>query len=362
MFGIILTSRGSPATRSRRDRDRVIAFPPSQTASPQYLDEPTPRSPRVRRTAGMPLRGLRICEPESGTARETRRGRARRILGTALNYIAHPSFDDPSAHDAILAPGPEAVDVQAPRRLRPVMDRDSDVGGLRDAPLLSREQEVHLFRKMNYLKCLAGRIRDRIDPHRPAAADLDEIERLQNEALKLKNWIIEANLGLVVSIANKRLRPGRDLSDRVSDGSSALMRAVDRFDFARGNRFSTYATWAIINELTRYDRRERRRRNRSIELYWYSFAAPDSASVEQEHKEAHNRRLAVVGRWLDRLNKRERRILASRYGIGGAPEQTLQQIGRDLGICKERVRQIVARSHAKLRGFARLEALEPSEL
>jgi DNA-directed RNA polymerase sigma subunit (sigma70/sigma32) len=52
---------------------------------------------------------------------------------------------------------------------------------------------------------------------------------------------------------------------------------------------------------------------------------------------------------LGRLDKRERRILASRYGIGGGPEQTLIQIGRDLGISKERVRQLVARAQAKLR-------------
>jgi RNA polymerase primary sigma factor len=65
---------------------------------------------------------------------------------------------------------------------------------------------------------------------------------------------------------------------------------------------------------------------------------------------------------LDRLNGRERRILASRYGIGGGPEQTLMQIGRDLGISKERVRQIVSRAQDKLRKFARLAALEPSEL
>jgi RNA polymerase primary sigma factor len=70
----------------------------------------------------------------------------------------------------------------------------------------------------------------------------------------------------------------------------------------------------------------------------------------------------VLTRWFGRLEPRERRILASRYGIGGAPELTLEQIGQELGISKERVRQIAARAQAKLREFARLEALELLEI
>jgi RNA polymerase primary sigma factor len=83
---------------------------------------------------------------------------------------------------------------------------------------------------------------------------------------------------------------------------------------------------------------------------------------EQEREEAQIRRRTVVRRWLKQLDERERRILASRYGIDGAPEQTLERIGQELGISKERVRQISTRAHSKLRKFASLEALEPSEI
>ena len=73
-----------------------------------------------------------------------------------------------------------------------------------------------------------------------------------------------------------------------------------------------------------------------------------------------------VERWSSgssgRLDRRERRIIVNRNGIGGVPEQTLKQISLDLGISKERVRQLEERAHAKLRSFARLAALEPSEL
>ena len=63
-------------------------------------------------------------------------------------------------------------------------------------------------------------------------------------------------------VASKHVRAGYDLEERASDGNLALIRAVERFGFARGYRFSTYATWALFNELVQRDRRERRRPGR----------------------------------------------------------------------------------------------------
>ena len=227
---------------------------------------------------------------------------------------------------------------------------------------LSREQEAHLFRKMNYLKFRASQLKDQLDPARPSAADLDEIERLQSEAMAVKNRFVEMNQGLVVFIARTSLRAGQDLCERVSDGNLALIQAVDGFDFARGNKFSTYATWAIRNALARSVRRSIRRRRYPLALCEESLTASDSGADEHEREEDRERCRSAVRRWLGRLDQRERRILASRYGIGGGPAQTLREIGRELGISKERVRQIEVRAQAKLLKMARLEALEPSEI
>src|SRR5260370_18540389 len=100
--------------------------------------------------------------------------------------------------------------------------------------LLSREEEAHLFRKMNYLKARAGRLRDRIDPDRPRTADLDEVERLLDEALAIRTQIVRANLRLVVAIARRRLGPRDDLFERVSDGNYVLIRAAERFHYPLG--------------------------------------------------------------------------------------------------------------------------------
>ena len=213
---------------------------------------------------------------------------------------------------------------------------------------------------MNYLKCLACRIRDRIDPDSPDPAALDEIERLQAEALKLKNRIVETHMRLVVSVAKRHARVGYSLPERISDGTLALLLAVEGFDFARGNRFSTYATWSIFNAITAHDRREWRR-NRSVCADTRDLLAiVPSESERYEQEESRLECKAAVERLLLRLDGRERWVIVNRNGIGGVPEQTLKQIGLDLGISKERVRQIEKRAHDKLRRLARREAIEPS--
>ncbi len=292
MFGIILTSHGSPATRNRSELDRPAIFPLRQSKRPEDLTE----SRRGRQVAKVALPGPRAFESMSLSSRKADIGRARRLLAADLTYVAHPSFDDPNAHDAILASSAE-FGMSASDRI-PV-SRDSNADSARGNRIPSREREAHMFRKMNFLKFLAGRIRDRIDPDSPLSVDLDDLERLQAEALQLKNQIVETHLPLVVSVAKRRTMAGCELCDRISDGTFALMEAVEHFDFARGFRFSTYATWAIFNELTRQDRREWRRRKVFVLDALRPARAPGIMEIEQ--KEAQDKYRTVVERPLRRL-------------------------------------------------------------
>ena len=126
--------------------------------------------------------------------------------------MPHPSFDDPAAaRRRSSAPMPEPADGKAPRRTKAPKGLPPYLASLYEVPLLSREQEMHLFRKMNYLKYQANQLREQIDPARARTADLDEIERLQEEALAVKNQIIRANLRLVVSIAKRHVGPVEQL-------------------------------------------------------------------------------------------------------------------------------------------------------
>jgi RNA polymerase primary sigma factor len=278
--------------------------------------------------------------------------RAHAILGRPLEYMYHPIFEEPDAAATILAPMPGPA--RTASRPKPPDGLPPYLASLyNEAELLSRDQEAHLFRKMNYLKFRASNLREALDPARARASELDEIARLQEEALAVKNQLIRANLRLVVSIAKKRVGPSNDFFELVSDGNMSLIHAVEKFDFARGFKFSTYASWAIIKNYARANAEDRRRRDRFVTGHDELFeAAADHRSDEYEYESDRRRTQAAVQRVLSRLNDREREILSSRFGLGGANELTLERIGRKLGVSKERVRQIESRAQNKLRAFA----------
>jgi len=287
--------------------------------------------------------------------------RAKRILETKLEFMNDPAFEDPAAVEEFLGPFPGQTASQSARRSRAPEGLPPYLVSLYDVPLLSREQERYLFRKMNYLKYQAHRLRAALDPERCKSSTLDEIDRLQEEALSLKNQIIRANLRLVVSIAKKRVGPTNNFFELVSDGNMSLIRAVVKFDATRGFKFSTYASWAIMKNFTRSIPEEKNRHDRFVTGHEEMFEiAPDTRSDVYEQESGHRRSQEIVQGMLGRLNDRERHILISRYGIGGADEQTLEQLGRELGVTKERIRQIESRAQEKLRKIAVEEKLEPS--
>jgi RNA polymerase primary sigma factor len=285
--------------------------------------------------------------------------RALRLMEVKLEFMPHPSFDEPANRDEILGPIPDTIDGKPPRKTKAPKGLPPYLTSLYEVPLLSREQEAHLFRKMNYLRFLSSQLRDSIEPAKARTADLDEVERLQDEALAVKNQIISANLRLVVSIAKRHVGPVNDFFHLVSDGNMSLIRAVEKFDYARGNKFSTYASWAIMKNFARTIPEENYRRDRFVTGHEEMFeAAADNRTDEHEYENAQKRMQEAVKGILGQLDDRERLIIVSRYGINGASEKTLEQLGKELGITKERVRQLESKALEKLRKIAGLEKLD----
>src|SRR5262249_21783063 len=187
------------------------------------------------------------------------------LLGQPLDYIPSPAFDDPKLEPEILGPMPDEEEFVAHRKqMRIPKDAPPELAPLYEMPLLTREQEQHLFRKMNYLKHKAHQLRTRLDPNRARTQELDRIEDLEKQAGEVKEQLINCNMRLVVSIAKRHVAQTDNFFELLSDGNISLIRAVEKFDYSRGNKFSTYASWAIMKNFARSIPEEKHRRERYV--------------------------------------------------------------------------------------------------
>jgi RNA polymerase sigma factor (sigma-70 family) len=283
--------------------------------------------------------------------------RAERIAELPLDYIDNPRFSRKGADKACLGPMPECE--TAKRKAKRPTGLPPYLASLYEIPLLTKEQEQHLFRKYNYLKFKAARLRDRIDYTQPKSALMDEIEQLYEQIVDVKNKIARCNLRLVVSIAKRHVTPDQNFFELVSDGNLSLLRAVEKFDFARGNKFSTYASWAIMKNFARTIPGEYRQRDR------FRTSHEELFDITQEHRgnpmveeSLQQDRVAKIQRVLKRLDERERQIIVGRFGLDHSREpRTLKEVGAELGVTKERIRQIEARALSKLRIAAEEEKI-----
>ncbi len=309
---------------------------------------------------GAPIESLaqRYHRTKTSMYRVINEMRARRITELPLDYIPNTVFGRASMEKAMLAEMPAletpAKKTRLPAGLPPYL------ASLYEVPLLTREQEAHLFRKFNFLKYKAAKLRKRLDPARAKSGLMDEIEKLYEQAVTVKNQIVRANLRLVVSIAKRHVGQWDNFFELVSDGNMSLIRAVEKFDYARGNKFSTYASWAIMKNFARTIPDEHRQHDRFRTSHSEMFAATEEYRTDQyEQESAQHQRESQIGKILGRLDEREQKIIISRFGLDHSQEpQTLKEVGAVMGVTKERVRQIEARALDKLRIAAEQDKVE----
>jgi RNA polymerase primary sigma factor len=281
-------------------------------------------------------------------------------------------------------------------------------------PLLTAEQEVELARAMEAGLFAAERLAQGGKTSPQLKADLQHIVR---EGERAKQHMLEANLRLVVSVAKKYAGRGMGLTDLIQEGNLGLIRAVEKFDYTKGFKFSTYATWWIRQALTRamadqartirlpvhmveqVNKIRRVERDLVVQLGRKPTAAEiavevdlsperveeirsynrDPASldaligedsdaslgdfIEDEHAVMPGEAAAFLlmreelSAVLASLTDRERRVMEMRYGLVDGQPRTLDDIGKDFNLTRERIRQIEGKTLSKLRHPSRSASL-----
>ncbi|MEU7992625.1 MULTISPECIES: RNA polymerase sigma factor [Rothia] len=339
---------------------------------------------------------------EEKTAKEEEKKQSEKVAAKRNGFVLTANDDDDAPAQRVIAPGATAD---------PVKDYLKQIGKV---SLLNAEQEVDLAMRIEAGLYAEHKLKDNPDMD---AQLKKELRWVIHDGRRAKNHLLEANLRLVVSLAKRYTGRGMLFLDLIQEGNLGLIRAVEKFDYSKGFKFSTYATWwirqaitramadqartiripvhmvEVINKLARVQRQMLQDLGREptpeelakeldmtpekvIEVQKYgrepiSLHTPLGEDGDSEFGDLIEDSEAVVPAdavsftllqeqlhsVLDTLSEREAGVVAMRFGMTDGQPKTLDEIGKVYGVTRERIRQIESKTMSKLRHPSRSQVL-----
>jgi RNA polymerase sigma factor (sigma-70 family) len=305
-------------------------------------------------------RGNRVAL--AGSTRQLRpddQAALKRILAEPFDYVDNELFRKKNAEAEIFDNAP---DITKPDTswYHPVMDNLSEVRKAKNVKsvLLTAAEERALFLQYNYCRFKVDELRDSVGDKKVSPKLAKEILHWYHRSEALRDQIAQTNLALVLAMAKRTRMSEVDFSDLVSEGNMALLRAVDKFDAARGFKFSTYACRAILKAFSRA----------GVKLSKYRSLFPtdfdpklEKSDYMERKRQDHEADCAdeirqIIANNRAELTDIEQEVIEHRFAVGHRREEdpeasplTLEQVGKIIGVTKERVRQIQNKALDKIR-------------
>ncbi|MEI8195824.1 MAG: sigma-70 family RNA polymerase sigma factor [Phycisphaerae bacterium] len=283
---------------------------------------------------------------------ETQSELVKEALTVNLDYVKNDLFKKAAAERELFEDG-LTITPASTSWYHPMMDDELIGGSAPSSSLLNAKQEVHLFLRYNYARMRAQAAVKRFRTH-PGKQVAREIARWYTRVKDTREMITQANLALVLAMAKRTRMSEVDFGELVSEGNMALLRAVEKFDAARGFKFSTYACRAILKAFSRIALKTSRYRNAfpaefDPAMEKSNYQETRRADIEQDAVEELQR---IIGENRALLSDVERTVIEARFAINRGQDSqamTLEEVGQVIGVTKERVRQIQNKALEKLR-------------
>lgn len=292
----------------------------------------------------------------------TRQEWATKLLATypVAQFIDHELYRSDGIENVVFGPVP-GIDLLRTKKMSGKSEMAGFLNVICSHPILTREQEVFLFQRLNYCRYRANVVRCKLSSGDYTENDCREFALLQWTITETRNTLLSYNMRLVV---NYLLKKGDQFTimPRLGDASLVAMNAIDKFDWSRGSKLSTYMSWAFIKSCHPWKEENPINVIKGPRTVKHPFTMVEGLALDEfvhgrEERDERVDEKEAIHTCLKKLAKsgfrRHAEILYMRYNLDGENTVTLAQIGSRIGVTRERVRQLCATGMKELRKLVR---------